>query len=424
MTIYLFASILLVVLYLIEATTSNNLLLEAKKEIHSLKFPNFLTQIDSFDYVKKETTSNSVVKNFRKLGRVNSDSRFRAIIEIKLQNKNKLFEILSTISDPKNKKAFGKFLTYDEIHKITDHKKSSAFVSNYLVNKGFRILNQTLNLEFLEVEGTVGLWEQLTSSKFFEFESKESPNFKVRRSLSYSLPIHLNNHISSILGITSFPSSYKPVKVLMKSIKQPLISASYVTPSLLNSFYDIKNNTGSSLASQAVYESIGQSFSPSDLSIFQRAFNLPNQPVAVDINGHESDQACKANNGNDCVEANLDVQYLMAVAQSVPTTYYYWDGQDFLLEWIIEVSNMPKPPLVFSISYGIDEDVLPASYGDAFNTVALKLSLMGVTITASSGDDGSISSNARRNPMYCGYRPSFPASSPYVTAVGGTMVIA
>ena len=46
----------------------------------------------------------------------------------------------------------------------------------------------------------------------------------------------------------------------------------------------------------------------------------------------------------------------------------------------------------------------------------------GVTILASSGDDGAVSPSAASNSMYCGYNPSFPATSPYVTAVGGTMV--
>lgn len=46
---------------------------------------------------------------------------------------------------------------------------------------------------------------------------------------------------------------------------------------------------------------------------------------------------------------------------------------------------------------------------------------MGVTLLASSGDDGAPGSQARGNAIFCGYSPSFPASSPYVTAVGGTM---
>jgi subtilase family serine protease len=49
-------------------------------------------------------------------------------------------------------------------------------------------------------------------------------------------------------------------------------------------------------------------------------------------------------------------------------------------------------------------------------------SVRGVTILASSGDDGAVSTSAAGNPLACGYNPSFPATSPYVTAVGGTMV--
>jgi hypothetical protein len=48
----------------------------------------------------------------------------------------------------------------------------------------------------------------------------------------------------------------------------------------------------------------------------------------------------------------------------------------------------------------------------------MKLGVMGVTIMASSGDDGAVSSQAADDPLNCLYSPSFPATSPYVTAVG------
>lgn len=87
---------------------------------------------------------------------------------------------------------------------------------------------------------------------------------------------------------------------------------------------------------------------------------------------------------------------------------------------------------------------------DSFNTEALKLSTMGVSVFVSSGDDGvagdycnTCKPNRRSTPMNCpctadsgsssgtqwrggsswsgqGYFPSFPATSPYVTAVGAT----
>lgn len=38
----------------------------------------------------------------------------------------------------------------------------------------------------------------------------------------------------------------------------------------------------------------------------------------------------------------------------------------------------------------------------------------------SSGDDGVANYGARGNPSQCGFTPSFPATSPYATAVGAT----
>ncbi len=40
----------------------------------------------------------------------------------------------------------------------------------------------------------------------------------------------------------------------------------------------------------------------------------------------------------------------------------------------------------------------------------------------SSGDDGVAGYEARNNAANCAYSPIFPATSPYVTTVGGTMV--
>eukprot|EP01042_Synura_sphagnicola_P004374 gene4374-biopygen4711 len=53
---------------------------------------------------------------------------------------------------------------------------------------------------------------------------------------------------------------------------------------------------------------------------------------------------------------------------------------------------------------------------NAFNTEAIKLGVMGATIVVATGDDGANGAGSS-----CGYSTSFPATSPYVTAVGGTM---
>ena len=88
--------------------------------------------------------------------------------------------------------------------------------------------------------------------------------------------------------------------------------------------------------------------------------------------------------------------------------------------------HQDEPPSVISISYGIGEEDYPQADRELFDTFAMKLGLAGVTIVVSSGDDGVAGNHARASGAYpkglsaCGYTPQWPASSPWITSVGGT----
>jgi len=170
----------------------------------------------------------------------------------------------------------------------------------------------------------------------------------------------------------------------------------------------------------ALFEALGQDFSPDDLRDFQRKFHIKEHSVDRVI-GPNDPNKCKTS-PDSCGEANLDVQYIMGVAQDVHTTYWSIgdQAQDPFLDWIVALANLTNPPLVHSISYGSisTEDTSTDVY--RFNLEACKLGLRGVTIVVSSGDDGVANFEARNDPSQCGFHPSFPATSPYVTAVGAT----
>jgi hypothetical protein len=79
----------------------------------------------------------------------------------------------------------------------------------------------------------------------------------------------------------------------------------------------------------------------------------------------------------------------MSTSKVSPTTHWYTDILPrYFDQWLINVANSENPPLVFSISYGIEEqdvaDFNPDVF-DAFDTQAAKLGVMGVTVVASSG---------------------------------------
>jgi len=85
-----------------------------------------------------------------------------------------------------------------------------------------------------------------------------------------------------------------------------------------------------------------------------------------------------------------------------------------------------ESPEVVSISYGGFEMTHTADVIKTFNTAAMKLGLQGVTILAATGDDGAEGGLWRDKDNGCddtkeiGLQVNWPASSPYVTAVGAT----
>jgi len=119
------------------------------------------------------------------------------------------------------------------------------------------------------------------------------------------------------------------------------------------------------------------------------------------------------------VEAELDIEYIKAVAESVPLTVIY-NGDYSLLRWANQINSMSTPPYVNSVSYGNDEaQQSGASYMYTCNTAFMKAGVRGISILFASGDQGVCGREGCGFMKIC-FKPDFPAASPYITAVGGT----
>ncbi|KAF2139774.1 uncharacterized protein K452DRAFT_231903 [Aplosporella prunicola CBS 121167] len=94
------------------------------------------------------------------------------------------------------------------------------------------------------------------------------------------------------------------------------------------------------------------------------------------------------------------------------------------LAWLHHVLAQPPStlPLVMSISYADEEQTVPPSYARRVCNAFAQLGARGVTVLVSSGDEGvghagNCSATQDGRPAFL---PTFPASCPYVTAVGAT----
>jgi len=110
----------------------------------------------------------------------------------------------------------------------------------------------------------------------------------------------------------------------------------------------------------------------------------------------------------------------MGVAPAISAWFYSIPQLDFytdVITWVTEIGNATNPPLVHSVSYGSQAQWPSTDIHDRVDVEFQKFGARGISIIFASGDSGT-------GCILCNsFKPSWPASSQYVTAVGATEFI-
>ncbi len=387
-------------------------------------------------FVLKETLTKR--STFVKVNESNSDTVHEVMIALHQNNLDVIEAILKERSTPGNE-LYQHWLTFGEIENYTRNDEAFSAVTNWLGEINATISWISLRKDYLKAVSTIGSWEAALNTKFYLWQD----NHRVlktyhTRSEHYSIPSHLETHITAIFNTCQVPPIIHHYSTKKKTNKSKPLSRespqdSEVSVPFLDSLYNISSNIGSSSLSQAVFETSSQNFEQSDLTKFQDAYDLTVQ--AAEVTGTTA--ATSGCNSNSCGEGSLDIQYIMGVAQKNVGIFWYIPGEtgDPFYEFLVAVGSTSDPPTILSISYGSYENEYSTSYLNEFNTEAMKLTSAGITIFVSSGDDGVSGSNCEcttsssSSTTYwtgsntwtgTGYFPSYPATCPYVVAVGAT----
>lgn len=272
------------------------------------------------------------------------------------------------VSTPGNQQ-YGKHFSRKEVGELTSNMEATVAITKYLTNHGAEVVKSTQYGEYITARASIALWEQLFNTEFFEFHHLDKPKNDITvRSLDYSIDESLVNHVQAVFQTSQLPphlhSKVTP-RLLSTTMSSQYKLQGTIDPKVLNTFYNITTNTGNALASQLVFEAVGQYYSEADLKSFESTFSIPSESVASDIGGYESDAKC-VSSANSCTEGNLDVQYMIAISQGTPTTYWYEDSSDPFVTWIMTQSDLEKPALVQSISYGSTESTVAVSSANQF----------------------------------------------------------
>jgi len=350
-----------------------------------------------------------------------ADMPMKITVALKVEDEQraKLEQIFWDVSDPQHAK-YGQHLTRDEITKVLDVPQSRVdLVKEYFMSAGATSVEVNPNNDMLTVTMNAAKVESALETKLGMFTHSESDISIVRAQGSYHLPEEVHEHVALVGDLLQFPrirnKALQNLKATGAGSWPNQCSASgckgLVTPFELKERYHVSESSNAVAGnSMAVAEFQGQYYKDTDVSKFNDGCS---QTVAVaQVVGPQSQSAG--------VEAELDVEFMGAIAPEVPLTVVN-NKQYSLLDWTNQITSLDNSPLVHSVSYGNDEIQQSSDeYMYTCNTAFMKAGAQGISILFASGDQGVCGRSGCGFMKHKRFHPDFPAGSPYITSVGGT----
>ena len=339
---------------------------------------------------------------------------------LKHKNVDLLEKMLYDVSDPVSSN-YGKHLTYQEVEELFHSPEAAVEVMNWVKKQsaamGVKALVEKKG-NFVVAHVPITAAEKMLNTKFYMFASKRAKRH-VMRAMKYTLPESIATLIDFMPDVVNFPAIQPPrIRTLLNKAKA---TTGMVTPALLNSYYNIDDNNSKGTI-QGLYESLDQFYEDSFMQAFLQSQNIKlNTSALISFAGDTQNNPSACDGGDSaCGESMLDIEYMISLSQGAQTIFYELNDQSTFYDFLVSFTSSAPEAKVVSMSYGEPEDPSLTSMFGNFNNQAQILGVQGITIVVSSGDDGVNSQNARDGTSGCGFSPSFPATSPYVTAVGAT----
>jgi len=306
----------------------------------------------------------------------------------------------------------------------TDIAKTEA----WLQQQGFTVDRVSRSKDRVVFSGEAQQVASAFSSPLRYYKSNGETHFAPSEEIS--VPKALSGLVKDVTDLSNFRprphirQSRSAQPVASPNFTSGQTSGHFLTPGDITTIYDVK------AAYNAGYTGTGQSIAVmgqsaivlSDIEKFQTAAGLPIKDPTLTLVPNTGTSAIVA---GDESESDLDLEYSGGIAKGA-TIYFVYTGNSANNNGVFDsisyaVDTQLAP--VISVSYGLCETELNASSYSSLNSTLAQAAAQGQTVIVSSGDDGSTSCNdatTLTTTQRQALAVSFPASSQYVTALGGT----
>lgn len=330
-----------------------------------------------------------------------------------------LTQLLLDLQDP-NSPSYHQWLTPEQFAARFGLSSSDlAKVTTWLSNQGFTVTRMPRSATSITFTGSIAQVEQAFGTKIHSLTIDGEQH--IANLTDPVLPAALAGVIGNITGLNDFKlKSRSRFSSIAASSVQPQYTSSvssshYIAPGDFYTIYDVNpllqnsvNGTGITIAV------VGQTdISLTDVAAFRSASGLSTNAPTVKLYGTDPGTV-----SGDLAEAQLDVEWAGAVAPSASILYV--NSKDVLNTSLANAIEDNLAPIV-SISYGLCESAGGLAGLDSFNQLFQQANAQGMTIVGPSGDSGATDCDYQSSTASQGFAVDFPASSPFVTGIGGTM---
>jgi subtilase family serine protease len=305
-----------------------------------------------------------------------------------------------------------------------------ARVRSWLEQQGFSVDRVANGHNSISFSGTATQVESAFQTEIHNYKINNQTHFA--NATPISVPSALSGIVQSVRNLDDFrPKPHVRFRSAQSSKVSPNFTSSqsgnhYLTPKDVATIYDINStyNSGYTGSGQSVAV-VGQSkIVVSDIENFQSAAGLTvKDPTLVLV----PNSGTAAVSSGDEAESDLDLEYSGGIAKGATvylvyvgnnSNYSVWDS----LQYAVDTKIAP----IISMSYGGCEPDLSSSDYSTLESILEQGASQGQSVIVSSGDSGStacyadLTSNTTPTAQEMELAVNYPASSAYVTGLGGT----
>jgi subtilase family serine protease len=304
-----------------------------------------------------------------------------------------------------------------------------AAVQSWLEQQGFSIDSVSRSRNRIFFSGNAGQVASAFGAPLHYYKGPTETTTHFAPSADLSVPAALSSSVLAITNLSDFrPRSH--LKLRGPKGSQPRFTSSqtgnhYLTPGDVATIYNITPayNSGYTGSNQSL-AIVGQSaISLTDISNFQTAVGIAGKtPIITLVPNSGASEVYAAD--SDEAESDLDLEYSSTIAKGAQVYFVYvGNSRNYSVINSIEYAIEQKIAPVISTSYGECEAAEGQSGYNELNSYLAQAATQGQTVVAAAGDNGSSDCYGEKGFTTAEQEAlavDFPASSQYVTGMGGT----